>query len=289
MPAAAPQIQYRDEFIAGFAQRQSLLRDAVTHETQIKGNQAVFLVATTDGEAVTRGVNGRIPAGENNNAQVTCTLAEKHDVREMTGWNIFQSQGNQRAIMQMNTMSIINRDIDKVILAELANGTLDTGAAATASLSMIRKCIATLQNNGVPWDGQVFAVISAAFLMYLVDIPSFSSADFVNVKPLAGNNLPALNASDAAKQGQGWYEWLGVKWIVNSLITGVGTNAEKCFMYHRNAIGHAVDKAGIQSRIGYDDRDDFSWARCTLFHGAKLLQNSGIAVMNHDGSGLTLS
>lgn len=289
MVAAAPQIQYRDEFIAGFAQRQSLLRDAVTHESQIKGNQATFLIAATTGTAVTRGTNGRIPAGENDNSQVTATLAEKHDVREMTGWNIFQSQGDQRAIMQMNTMSIINRDMDLVILEQLGQGTLDTGAAATASLSMIRKCIAHLQNNGVAWDGNVFACISAAFLMYLVDIPAFASADFVNVKPLAGSNLPALNASDAKAQGQGWYEWLGVKWIVNSLITGVGTNAEKCFMFHRAAIGHAVDRAGVQSRIGYDDRHDFSWARCTLFHGAKLLQNSGVAVMNHDGSGLVLT
>jgi len=41
----AAQIQYRDEFIAGFEQGQSLLMDACVNEAQIKGNQAVFLVA----------------------------------------------------------------------------------------------------------------------------------------------------------------------------------------------------------------------------------------------------
>lgn len=287
MAAAAPQVQYRQEFIAGFTQRQSLLKDAVSRETMIKGNQATFLVANTTGTAVSRGVNGRIPANENDNVQVTATLVEKHSVYEMTGFNIFQSQGDQRAIMQMNAMSIINRDIDLVILAELANGTLDTGAAATASLTMIGKAMAQLGNNGVPWDGNVFAVISMAFLLYLMQIPSFSSADFVNVKPFV--NYPGLNATDPNKAGQGWYEWMGVKWIVNSLISGVGTNAEKCYMFHRNAIGHAVNSGMIDSEIGYDGRDQLSWARSSLFHGAKILQNSGIAVMNHDGSAFVLT
>lgn len=282
MAGAAPQVQYRQEFIAGFKQRQSLLREATTRESVIKGNQATFLVADTTGTAVTRGVNGLIPSSDNSNTQVTATLVEKHDLREMTGFNIFQSQGDQRAIMQMNAMATINRDIDSVILTELANGTLDTGAAATASLTMISKAIAQLQNNGAPWDGQVFAVVSASFILYLMALASFASADYVTIKPFV--NFPGLNASDANKAGQGWYEWMGVKWITSSQISGVGTNAEKCFMFHRSAIGHAANTGDIDSDIGYESKQQLSWARCSLFHGAKILQNTGIVVMNHDGS-----
>jgi hypothetical protein len=283
MAGAAPQVQYRQEFIAGFIQRQSLLRDVVTHESVIKGNQATFLVASSSGTAVTRGVNGLIPTRDNSNTQVTATLAEKHDLIEMTGFNIFQSQSDQRAIMQMNTMSVINRDIDNVILAELANATLDTGAATTASLTMVSKAKAQLQNNGVPFDGQIYACVSAAFMEYLMQIPSFASADYVNVKPFVGF-APGLNASSEKAMGQGWYDWNGVKWIVSSLISGVGTSAEECFMFHRNAIGHAVDRGGIDSAIGYEDKQQISWARASVFHGAKILQNTGIVNMNHDGS-----
>jgi hypothetical protein len=282
MPGAAPQVQYRQEFVAGFIQRQSLLRDVVTHESVIKGNQATFLVASSSGTAVTRGVNGLIPTRDNSNTQVTATLAEKHDLIEMTGFNIFQSQSDQRAIMQMNTMSVINRDIDNVILAELANATLDTGAATTASLTMVSKAKAQLQNNGVPFDGQIYACVSAAFMEYLMQIPSFASADYVNVKPFV--SFPGLNASNEKAMGQGWYEWNGVKWIVSSLISGAGTAAEECYMFHRNAIGHAVDRGGIDSAIGYEDKQQISWARASVFHGAKILQNTGIVNMNHDGS-----
>ena len=288
MASAAPQVQYRDEFIAGFAQRQSLLKDTTTKEMMIKGNQATFLVTTTSGTASTRGVNGLIPVSENSNTQVTATILEKHDLREMTGFNIFQSQGDQRAIMQMNTMSIINRDMDLAILAALAAGTLDTGAtAAPASNLMIAKARVGLQNNGVPFDGNIFCAISPSFHEYMLELPNFSSADYVVVKPNV--NYHGMNASDAVKAGHGWIEWGGVKWIITSLLTGIGTSDETCIMYHRAAIGHAVDKGGIQSLIGYEEKQDNSWSRCTLFHGAKLLQNTGVVLMHHDGSAHTVS
>lgn len=285
MAGAAPQTVYRDEFVLGFGQRVSLLKDTTTEELMIKGNQAVFMTVDSSGTAVTRGVNGLIPAGDNNNTQITATLLEKHDLRRMTGFNIFQSQGRQREIMQLNCMSVINRDIDSVILTELANGTLDTGAAATASMTMISKALATLGNNGVGMDGNIFAVVSPAFLEYISNLPSWASADYVNVKPLT--NYPGWNAMDPKKgMGLGFWEWKGVKWIVSNQLSGVGTASCTCFMYHRAAIGHAVDTAGIDSMIGTNDEHQYSWARCSLFHGAKLLQNTGIIRMIHDDSAL---
>jgi hypothetical protein len=284
MPGFAPQIQFRNEFVAGFAQRQSLLKDTTTREMMIKGNQATFLVANTTNVAVTRGVNGLIPYGDNDNAQVTAPLSERHAPIKMNSFNIFASQADQRAIMQMNSMAAINNDIDLTILAELAQGTLDTGATAIASVTMIGKALAQLQINGVPWDGEVYGVVSPAFLEYLTNIPAFASADYVTVKPNA--NYPGLNASDPNKQGQGWYEWKGVKWIVSSKITGIGTAAELCYVYHRSAIGHASNTKDVQCVIGYDEEQDYSFARSTIYQGAKLLQNSGMVRLLHDGSAL---
>ena len=285
MAGAAPQVQYKQEFVAAFGQRQSLLKDCTTRESVIKGNTVTFLVADSSGTAVTRGVNGLIPSSDNSNTQVSATLVEKHDLREMTGFNIFQSQSDQRAIMQMNTMAVINRDIDSTILTELANATLDTGTAATATMTMISKAMAQLMNNGVPFDGNVYAVISGAFLMYLVQMPQFASADYVAVKPFV--SMPGWNAASEKSAGQGWYDWMGVKWIVSSQISGAGTSAEECYMFHRSAIGHAIDSAGIDSEIGYEGKQQISWARCSVFHGAKILQNTGIVNLNHDGSAFT--
>lgn len=282
MAGAAPVTVYRDEMVLGFGQRQSLLKDSTTPQTQINGSSAVFMVVSSAGTATTRGVNGMIPAQDNSNTQVTCTLAEKHDLRRMTGFNVFQSQGNQREIMQINAMSVLNRDIDSVILTALSAATLTTGTAAKATFSLVMKAMAALQTSGVPWDGQVFAVISPAFLGYLMSIPQFANADWVTVKPAV--SFPGWDAAAQNKAGQGWYDWMGVKWIVSNQIAGIGTSSETCYMYHRWAIGHAANSEGMKVAAGYNDEQDYSYARCSLYHGAKLLQNTGVAKMVHDGS-----
>jgi hypothetical protein len=281
MAANAPQIQYRQEFIAGFEQSQALLRNTVTTEAMIKGNQATFLVADSgDANAVTRGVNGLIPARNDSLTQLTATLSEWHDLVQKTGFNIFESQGDQRRIMQETTRAVLNRKIDKDILTELETGTQDTGAAVTASLALCTRALAILGNAEVPIsDGNVFAAISPAFLAYLLQVPEFGSADYVPVKPLASGSVQFSNVPKM-------YQWMGVNWIVHPKITGVGTNAEKCLMYHKSAIGHAINTSDLNTAIGYDDEQDYSFARASAFLGSKLLQNTGVVVLNHDGSAL---
>ena len=283
MAETAPVTQYRNEYIHGFEQRQSLLRDTVTTEAVIKGNTAVFLVADSGGAtAKTRGVNGFIPPRADNNTQNTCTLEEKHDLVQKTGFNIFQSQGDQRRIMQETSMGVINRDIDQDILTGLGTATNDTGTAVKASMDMVVKSKVILGVNEVPFDGQVHAVISPAYAGYLEQTTEFASADYVNMKPLAGSNVVWEDRPKVKL-------WSDVYWCVHPNISGVGTIAEKCFMYHRSAIGHAADTGGMQALIGYDEEQDYSWARATIFMGSKLLQNSGVVVMNHDGSAFAAS
>jgi hypothetical protein len=281
MSVDAAQIQYRQEFIAAFEQRQSLLREAVTTESVVKGLQATFLVAGSGSDtAVTRGVNGLIPAKADTESQLTATLAEWHDLRRKTNFNVFASQGNQRAIMQQNTMSVINRKIDSEILTELATGTITTGAATTASVGLVMKAKTKLGNAGVPWDSNLFAVISPAFEGYLMQVKEFSGREYVNRLPMEG-------ADPAWRDRPLMYFWMGVNWIVHPNVAGVGTASESCFMFHKSAIGHAVDSAGIESPIGYDEEQAYSWARCTVHMGSKLLQNTGVVEMIHDGSALS--
>ncbi len=282
MPVDAAQVQYRDEFVAAFEQRQSLLRETVTTEAVIKGNQAVFLVAGsgTD-EAVTRGANGLIPARSDTETQNTATLVEWHDLRRKTKFNIFASQGNQRQIMQMNSMAVLNRKTDKLILTELATGTVTTGAAVTASLNLVAKAKTKLGNAGVPWDSNIWAIISPAFEGYLMQLKEFASREYLD------GALPSRSADAAWRDRPRPYFWYGVNWIVHPNVAGVGTVSESCFMYHKSAIGHAIDVAGMECPIGYNEEQAYSWARCSAFMGPKLLQNTGVIEMVHDGSALS--
>ena len=79
MAETAPQIQYRQELVATFEEGTSWLRQTTVQEAVIKGNQATFLVAGSGGAtAVTRGVNGLIPARADSLTQSTATLVEWH-------------------------------------------------------------------------------------------------------------------------------------------------------------------------------------------------------------------
>jgi hypothetical protein len=274
------QIQYRQEFIASFEQHQSLVRDSVTTEAVIKGNQATFLVAGSGGaSAVTRGVNGLIPARADDLTQSTATLQEWHDLVRKTNFNVFASQGNQREIMQKTTMSVINRKIDSDIITILNTGTQDTGTTATASLMMVLRSKTILGNNGVPFDGNIWGLITPAFEAYLMQIKEFAGREYVTKQPMEG-------ADAAWKDAPGFYRWAGVNWIVHPNLPGKGTNAEKCFMYHKTAIGHAANTEGLQTPVGYDEEQAYSWARASIDMGGVLLQNSGVIVMNHDGSAM---
>jgi hypothetical protein len=49
-------------------------------------------------------------------------------------------------------------------------------------------------------------------------------------------------------------------------------------------MGHACDTTGLNMAVGYNDEHDYSYARASSFMGSKLLQNTGIVNVNHDGS-----
>lgn len=273
MADTAFQTQYRTEFIAGFEQRTSQLRATVTTEGSVNGNQFTFLVADSgSANAVTRGVNGLIPARADNLNQYVATLQEWHDLVRRTGFNLFASQGDGRRIMQETTMAVLNRKIDSDIITELSNATQDSGTAATMSLDLVMYAIAVLGNNAVPLDGDVYGLLTPGAYAYLMQVKEFASADYVNNKPFSGGGLTQ-------------FRWANVNWTVHPNLPGKGTSAEKCFVYHKSSIGHGCDMASIQTAAGYDEEQDYSYARASSYMGSKILQNGGIFVMNHDGSG----
>lgn len=276
MSDQAFQTMYRQEYIAGFEKRQSLVRHTTITETEINGREATFLVADSGGaEATTRGINGDIPTRPDNLNQYVATLKEWHDVPERTNFNIFASQGEGRKIMQNTSMAVVNRKIDSDIHSALNAATNTWGAAAIATLTLVTKAKTKLGNAFADEDESIFALITPAFYGYLMGLDQFTSVDYVSGKAFEG-----VSKSKA-------FNWYGVNWIVDGGLPGAGTASSTCFMYSRNAIGHACDMESIQTEVGYDRKNDKSWARCSSYMGSKLLQNSGVVKMPHDDSALS--
>lgn len=277
MAESAPQIQFRQQLVDEFEEGMSWLRRTTVNEAVIKGNQATFLVAGSGGaDAVTRGLNGMIPARADSLTQVTATLREWHDLVRKSRFNIFQSQGNQKRLMQQTTRKVLNRRIDKDIVEQLDTANNSLGAATTFALSIPAQAATTLGENEVPTEDEdnMWAVMTHAVRGYLMQIPEFNSADYVEVKPLNG---PLLRVK----------RWAGFNWIFHPNLSGIGTASEKCYFFHRDAIGSAFDDGeGLNTAIGYNDEQDYSYARASSFTGAKLLQQEGIVQFLHNASAI---
>lgn len=194
-----------------------------------------------------------------------------------TRFNIFASQGDQRRLMQETTRKVLNRRIDADIISQLDTASNNLGAnAATFSLSVVAKAMTTLGENEVPVEEEdkMFAVATPAVRGYIMQLPEATKIDYVEMKFLAG---PARRVM----------RWAGFNWIFHPNLTGVGTASEKCYFFHRDAIGSAFDNGeGLNTAVGYDAEQDYSYARASSFTGAKLLQQSGIVQFLHDASAL---
>jgi hypothetical protein len=255
----------------------SWLRQTTVTEAVIRGNQAVFLVAGSgNASATTRGINGLIPARADDMNQATAVLTEWNDLVRKTRFNIFASQGDQRRLMQETTKKVLNRRIDADIIAQLDTATNNLGATTTMTLGQVAKATTTLGENEVPVEEEdkMWAVATPAVRGYLMQIPEFNSSDYVEVKPLAG---PIRRVR----------RWAGFNWIFHPNLTGVGTGSEKTYFYHQDAMGSAFDSGeGLNTAVGYNDEQDYSYARASSFTGAKLLQQGGIVQNLHDASAI---
>lgn len=276
MADTAPQIQYREELVAAFEEGMSWLRQCTTTEAVIKGNQATFLVAGSGGaSASTRGINGLIPARNDDLNQTPVTLTEWHDLVRKTRFNIFQSQGDQRSLMQRTVNKVLNRRIDADII-EALDGATNTVTAGTMTLAKVAQALTTLGENEVPVEEEdkMWAIMTPAVRGYLMQLDVWNSADYVEMKYLNG---PARRVK----------RWAGFNWIFHPNLTGVGTSAEKCYFLHQDAIGSAFDSGeGLDTAVGYNDEQDYSYARASSFCGAALLQQSGVLEFSHDGSSI---
>lgn len=269
---------YRDEYIKGFERGGSVLRNAVTTEYMKQGNAVVFLVADSgNATAVTRGSDGLYPARVNNNNQITLTLADATDLPRMNGFDIFRSQGPQREIMYKTSWDVISRTVDDKIITGLSTGTLTlSNTSSTDALGMFNHAITALgvNNAGPKQVGDVTALVTPSFYQNLLKTKEFMNNNYVREVKLP-DGTPTPFEVDVFQK---------VQIIVHNGLTNSGADNEQCYFFHKDAIGHAIDKESWEPNMGYNDEQDYSWCRATVYHAAAKLQNSGIIRVLHNGT-----
>ena len=263
--------QYREEWVVAFQRGETYLKHGVTKEQQISGNQAVFAIQAEAPAMVSRGVNGLIPSRNRIDTQVTINLKERHTKETRTSFNIFTAQSDIREAMQNAGALTAAREIDDEIITALQTATNDfnSGTAITTTAGTMAQIKANLLNNDVYANDMITFLHTPMSWERLLLVEQFSNADYVDVKPLMGD-------AEAPKK------WNGAIHVLHTGLPGAGTADAKCYAFGKAAVGHSINQGEIRTAVGYDEEDDYSYARHTIFHGAVILQQSGVIEWTHD-------
>ncbi len=278
MAINAPQITYRAEIVNGFDKTVSVLRDTVTTDYLERGGSAVFLVSDTSAQvAHSRGLNGDIPADSLALTQNTATLVPWHALVRVNDFNMFSAQSNLIDPMKKKVMAAINRKIDDDIITALNTSTTTITSGGTMSVNKVTLAQGILGGNKVPMDGNLTFLITPAARAYLMQAPEFSNTQWSPMRPYA-DGMP--NYGDMRLVAK----WAGMTIIVDPTLPGIGTAAEYCFMYHKDSIGHALNKNALEFDMDYHREQKYSWTNCSAFIGTAMLQTAGVVKITHDGS-----
>lgn len=269
---------YRREFVEAFNVGATLLADRFTEENMTMGRSAVFDVATLGGRMSQRSIDGRIPRRNRSDSQITCTIDERVCKEEVTDFEKFTSQADERAKINRSIMISVNEEIDYYVLAELANASTSySSTAAPITLDTATKVIATLAQNKVRIDpNDLTWIISPMMEAKLQNIVGYTSADYVDGKPLqsGGNQF-------AGERGR-YKQWLGASWIVHPNLPNAGSSSCTTYLVHRRALGLAVPTNRMQYEAGRIPGELAECAVAGLMMGCKILQNAGILKFLHN-------
>lgn len=258
--------QFVDEWVVAFQRGETPLKDAVTKEIMVSGLTAKFALQGAAGRMTTRGTNGLIPSRTRTDSQPTATLKEKHSLETQTGFNVFTAAANLREAMQNAGAKTAAREIDYTILdaLETATNSYNSGNAVTLTYGKVVDIISDLRENDVTESDMVTCVWTPKAWARLETFPEFTSADYVDAKPLPGLTIGRPKV------------WLGAMHLQHTGLSGMGTSTAHNFAFAKAAVGHAIATGEIQVGVGYNEEQDYSYSRHTIFDGAVVLQQSGI-------------
>lgn len=263
--------QYQDEFYMDFDRTVAKLRMCVNSRGVVNGETVKFDIVDPSDEAVEKGRNGKIPVSELGLSQVSATLKKIFKKYEVDNFDLFRANQNTRSAMSARGIGSINKGIDQLIINILDSTSVEIAAASAplSTLGGVSTWLSTLWNKDIPDDdGDVWAVVTKNASLQLNRITEFKSADYVDVK--ISEQAPLAKVK----------RWQGVNWISHNGLTGRGTNAAKCYLFHKSAIGHMI--SGEPKSHLYEDNDDNTGVHFSVMHAGAVCLPRGVVRLLHD-------
>ena len=270
--------QYSSDVHEVFQRKGSYLMPAVFHKSGVIGNTASFHKIGT-GTATTKARHGTITPMNQTHTAPTCTLVDFYAGDWVDKLDEAKTNMDVRKAYANGGAMALGRKCDDQILTVLDTtsqtiSTLTTSSTAAAFLGTALGWVEAVFANDVPNDGDVFAVVTARLWSQFMSVPQFQNADYVGSAGQSFTQGPQIGMGK-------WKDWMGVKWKMQTGLSGAGTATAKCYIWHKTAIGYASAEAAGNIAGNASVAADITWHGDRAAHFVNHLM-SGQAVMIDD-------
>ncbi|TCT34646.1 phage capsid protein [Martelella mediterranea] len=229
--------QYARRAMAIYQQRGNRLRPTVTQAMRIANNEKgiFWLAGKSVAKKKTRGQRNIPGNGERKKFEVSLETWVAYD--EIEEYDEDRTTVDEREVIYSSGAMALGRATDIEIYAKMAaakttvDGSLDFSAGAFSAAHALRLC-AALQDDKVPWDGQVFCGLPSLQWNQFLGNKVVNSAEHVS------DDLPFVKSTDTRF-------WNGVNWFLfveedaEDLYPVPGANKQDLFIWHKSAMGWA--------------------------------------------------
>ena len=226
--------QYANRAMHIYQNKGNRLRPTVTQAMRIENNEkAVFwLAGKTKAKKIERRERNQPGNGERKKFEVPLATWKAFDVIEE--YDVDRMSVDEKEVVYESGANALGRATDIEIYAQMATKVtsvtgLDFSAAAFNAANALTLC-AALQNDKVPWDGNVYCGLPSLQWNQLI------ANSVVNNSQHVGPDLPFVKATDTRY-------WNGVNWFLfveedaADLYPVPEANKQDLFIWHKSAMG----------------------------------------------------
>jgi hypothetical protein len=140
------------------------------------------------------------------------------------------------------------------------------------NVSLFQNGRVKLSNASVPWDSNITLLCQPSFLAYLEQAPGVHERAVREHAPVRGQEPELARPADGLP-----LEERADRRAPRPPGQGHELGEELPLPQDRDRPGGG--HRGLKTPVGYNEEQDYSWARASMFMGAKLLQNAGVVVI----------
>jgi len=259
--------QYANRAMHIYQTKGNRLRPTVTQAMRIENNEkgVFWLAGKSKAKKIERRERNQPSNAERKKVEVPLATWKAFDVIEE--YDVDRMSVDEKEVVYESGANALGRATDIEIYSQMATAipaaTLDFSAAAFNAANALTLC-AALQNDKVPWDGNVYCGLPALQWNQLLANKVVNSADHV------GPDLPFVKATDTRF-------WNGVNWFLfveedaADLYPVPSANKQDLFIWHKTAMGWA-NNTDLSVITDWDNYENWGTVNMTCKGAASPMQ-----------------